>query len=549
MDINNRKIRVAATGVGNGCRNDLIEAMVAEGWTVNVVSDIQELATLAVSGEYHLALIGCQDPREMPKKALRTLISQQTDMSVVFLASKAYDIAECALLMGATSDQIHKLDMPTTELMEVFQKELQSIFSHQPEYLIVCVDDDRDFLASLRASLSSHLDKILPGFALNFETFANPQEALDEIKTGATSRPAVIISDQIMPEMQGVELLKQIKSLYPETRCVLLTGHAGLDSAVAAINEQVLDKYFFKPVNDPVDFANSIRHLLLEHHLHTRADTQRNHLMSQFEFIRIISAAKTIDKALSVTIDFLREQMHPQQIMIALAEGDNCTVRAGSDLPAELSIGTEVGQYSIFKEVFGHRQLIVTCGESDLSSDANPHPFASSSVIAVPIIWGDVMPGAILMASRSRTWNRMFTRDQQMMVNFIADITAMTISSFEDRRALEDVYLGTMATLMETVEAKDIYTRGHTDRVTELTTAFAKILGVKGEQLKNIRSAAALHDIGKIALPDNIILKPGPLNALERDSMKEHPARADRILQHLKFMDSVRIIARAHHEE
>ena len=423
-----KEIRVAAVGVGNGCRDDLIQAMTENGWSVDLIAGIEEFAASAISGEYHLALIGCQDPHKMPRGPLRTLIGLQTDMSVVFLIPNEYDIAECVLLMGATSDQLYKLDSPTNDLMQVFQQEVQSILSHMPEYSIVCVDDDWDFLTSLRASLSTHLNKVLPGFALNIETFTDPQEALEEMA------------------------------------------------------------------------------------------------------------------------DFLLEQVCPDQAMIVLADGEECTVRAGINLSVEFSIGTEVGQYSLFEQAFRSRKPVVVSEQSTLLADLN-EPLASLSLIAVPIIWGDLVLGVILMAGRNPSWNRMFTRDQKMMVNFVADITAMTVSNFENRRELEDVYLGTMATLMETVEAKDIYTRGHTDRVTELTSTFAKALGIKGKQLENIKRAAALHDIGKIAVPDKIILKPGPLNALERCSVEEHPERADRILQHLKFLNSVRIIARAHHEK
>jgi putative nucleotidyltransferase with HDIG domain len=167
--------------------------------------------------------------------------------------------------------------------------------------------------------------------------------------------------------------------------------------------------------------------------------------------------------------------------------------------------------------------------------------------MAIPLIWQDAVPGAILMAGRDR--DETFGRGERMLVSFVADVTAMTVSGFEDRRALEDVYLGTMATLMETVEAKDIYTRGHTDRVTELAGALARAVGIKGEQLEEIKRAAALHDIGKIALPDRIILKPGPLTIDERAMLQEHSERAEKILQHLKFLDSVRIIVRAHHEK
>ncbi len=545
MDIA-EQIRVAAVGLGNGCRDDLAEAIISKGWALDVVPDVGELASLAASEAYHLTITVCKDPYELPRQPVRTLMSLQADVSAVFLIPRGCETAECAPLVGITSDQIYRLNSPTAELMEAFQNELQSIFSNQPRYRIVCIDDDAEFLDSLKALLCVRLKRALPRFALNLEFLVNPQEALDEIKIVDAERPAVIISDQIMPQLEGVELLKQAKGFWPDVRCVLLTGHAALDSAVTAINEQVLDKYFFKPIEDPVDFINNIRHLVLEHHLHTKTARQRDRLMSQFEYIRTISAAKSIDKALMVTVNYLREQMHPRQTVIALAEDGGCTVRAGFGLPENLPIGADVGQYSILKDVLQHRRSIVTCEKNTLTSDVATEAIDFSSLIALPMIWGDVVVGLILVADPVE--KATFTREEKLLLNFVVDVAAMTVSGFEDRRALEDVYLGTMATLVETVEAKDSYTRGHTDRVTELAVALAKELRINGEQLKNITRAATLHDIGKIALPDSIISKPGPLDAEERAAVQEHSAMADKILQHLRFLDSVRMIARAHHE-
>ena len=541
-----REIRVAASGLGNGCRDDLVQAIASKGWAMDVVDDVEGLASLALSGFHHLALVVCQDPYHMPRVPVRTLVGLQMDISVVFLVPANCEVAQCAPLMGATSDQVYRLNCPAADLIQALEHELQSVLSNQPEYTIVCVDDDEEFLASLEAFLSARLKKALPRFALNLEAFSNPREALAEIEAAYSPSPAVMVSDQIMPEIQGIELLEKTKRVCPETRCVLLTGHAALDSAVTAINAHVLDKYYFKPVDDPVDFANNIRHLLLEHHLQKRTDTQRNRLMSQFEFIRTISATKNIENALKVTLNFLGEHIRPKQVAIALASGDNLTIRAGIGLPAELSIGKDISKHDIFREAMKRRRPIIACEKDNAASGLSVEPFESSSVMAVPLIWGDIVPGVILMAGRSG--NRSFTRDERMLVSFLADVMAMTVSGFEDRRALEDVYLGTMATLMETVEAKDIYTRGHTDRVTELATRLAESLGIKGKQLENIKRAAALHDIGKIALPDKIILKPGPLDAAERSTVQEHSARAERILQHLRFLDSVRMIVRAHHE-
>ncbi|MDY7009722.1 MAG: HD domain-containing phosphohydrolase [Planctomycetota bacterium] len=539
-------IRVAIARLYGTCCDDVITAMAAEGWNVRVVEDLAELISLAMSGAYHLAVAACRQPRKLPREHVHTLMSLQTDMSVIFLVPPQCEVAECPPLMGVVSENIHRLNQPTTELMEVFRRESRSVLSDQTEYTIMCVDDDEEFLASLKAFLPARLKDAFPRFALNFEFFASPEDALAETRAIAGGELAVVICDQVMPEMEGIELLKQIKGICPNTHCVLLTGFAALESAVTAINERVLDKYFFKPIEEPVDFSNNIRHLLREYHLRVRTEAQRNRLMSQFEFIRTISAAANIDKALSATVDFLREQMYPQQVIVVLAEEGGLVVRAGFGLPAELPVGAEAPEDSIFEWVFRRRRPFLAADNDNLPEGLSPLPLASSSLAAVPLIRNGVPLGVIMVSGPA--CNKPFTRSERMLLSFVADVTSVTARGFEDRHALEEHYVGTMASLMETVEAKDSYTRGHTERVTELAVTLAGAVGAKGSQLEDIRRAALLHDIGKIAIPDSIILKPGPLDAQEHSVVEEHSVRADKILQHLKFLGPARMIVRAHHE-
>jgi HD-GYP domain-containing protein (c-di-GMP phosphodiesterase class II) len=189
-----------------------------------------------------------------------------------------------------------------------------------------------------------------------------------------------------------------------------------------------------------------------------------------------------------------------------------------------------------------HRRSIRAIRNKDLPEDADlPLP-----VMAVPVIRDNAFLGAILLSGRAR--GGAFSREEGMLLNFVADVASVAFGSFKDREAVEKSYVSTMASLMETVEAKDSYTRGHTERVVVFATELAKAVGVAGRQLQEIEWAAALHDIGKIALPDAILTKAGPLTADEYGVMKEHTTRGDRILQHLKYLDTARMIIRAHHE-
>jgi HD-GYP domain-containing protein (c-di-GMP phosphodiesterase class II) len=98
------------------------------------------------------------------------------------------------------------------------------------------------------------------------------------------------------------------------------------------------------------------------------------------------------------------------------------------------------------------------------------------------------------------------------------------------------------------MEAKDNYTSGHTERVGSISSALARYLGYEGEEVEAIEVGAVLHDIGKIGIPENILLKPGGLTADEWRIMKEHPLISDRILGEVDLHPFVREIARWSHE-
>ncbi|MEK6716530.1 MAG: HD domain-containing phosphohydrolase [candidate division NC10 bacterium] len=98
------------------------------------------------------------------------------------------------------------------------------------------------------------------------------------------------------------------------------------------------------------------------------------------------------------------------------------------------------------------------------------------------------------------------------------------------------------------VEAKDPYTNGHCDRLARYSVALGKSLGLHAEQLKTLQRGGVLHDLGKVGVPESILLKPGPLNDMERAVVREHPAIGERICKPLKSLRMVLPIIRHHHE-
>ncbi len=109
-------------------------------------------------------------------------------------------------------------------------------------------------------------------------------------------------------------------------------------------------------------------------------------------------------------------------------------------------------------------------------------------------------------------------------------------------------HLATIAALSKSMEAKDFYTGGHTERVAGVAVALARQLGFHGAELEAVEVGALLHDIGKIGIPERILQKPGPLDDDEWAIMKEHPVISEFILSDVGLHPIVLQVARSSHE-
>ena len=103
--------------------------------------------------------------------------------------------------------------------------------------------------------------------------------------------------------------------------------------------------------------------------------------------------------------------------------------------------------------------------------------------------------------------------------------------------------------LARSIEAKDPYTNGHCERLAELYVGLGQRIGLPEEQIVALRRGGIVHDIGKVAVPDSILLKRGPLAEEEWRIMREHPAVGERICAPLKSFRLVLPIIRSHHEK
>lgn len=113
---------------------------------------------------------------------------------------------------------------------------------------------------------------------------------------------------------------------------------------------------------------------------------------------------------------------------------------------------------------------------------------------------------------------------------------------------LESAYMETIEILRFTVEAKDAYTRGHSDRVSAYSVLIGEALGLSEEDIKTLRIGGLFHDIGKIGIPDSILLKTDKLDDEEYSEIKNHPAIGAHILSNATIFKDIIPIVKHHHE-
>ena len=115
-------------------------------------------------------------------------------------------------------------------------------------------------------------------------------------------------------------------------------------------------------------------------------------------------------------------------------------------------------------------------------------------------------------------------------------------------RRIEELFLEGVHALAKALEAKDAYTRGHSERVGVYATKLAREMGLPKERIERVYIAGLLHDVGKIGVRDAVITKPDRLTDVEYDEMKEHPIIGAKILEPVDFLSDVAPCVRHHHE-
>jgi putative nucleotidyltransferase with HDIG domain len=138
--------------------------------------------------------------------------------------------------------------------------------------------------------------------------------------------------------------------------------------------------------------------------------------------------------------------------------------------------------------------------------------------------------------------------EETRLLDFLITKASLAVENMALYESLISNFYGILKSLVNALEARDLYTGKHSERVTRYASETAGILDCSGAQLESMQTAGYLHDIGKIGVRDSILNKPGPLSMDEYEIVKKHPSIGDSIVSELGLSPEERSIIRHHHE-
>ncbi|MDW8029978.1 MAG: HD domain-containing protein [Armatimonadota bacterium] len=217
--------------------------------------------------------------------------------------------------------------------------------------------------------------------------------------------------------------------------------------------------------------------------------------------------------------------------------------------------GETVKQFRL-KRGQGIDGYVLETGEPILVADVSSDPrhakvvdqqsgFLTQNLIAVPLMIGETTKGVLEVLNRR---DGTFAQSDVDILMAISSLCAVAIDKAQAHQALQELFWDLVRAIVSMLDARNPYTRGHSERVMDFSIAIARELGLSETECERIRLSALLHDIGKVSIPDAILLKGEQLTDEEFELVKLHPEIGYRILAPIKRMQPYLDGIRYHHE-
>jgi putative nucleotidyltransferase with HDIG domain len=240
-----------------------------------------------------------------------------------------------------------------------------------------------------------------------------------------------------------------------------------------------------------------------------------NELLTLYEASKTISSSLNLDKTLNLILRITKNIINFSSSAIKLIDEET----------HQMNIRACAGEWFDFSEKERERK--------------------ASSFLGTPLKIGDRTIGVFELTSKK---SDAFGKEERRLLETLASQAAIAIENARLFERTQKTYYETIKALAQALEARDAYTRGHSERVTKYALKIAQEYGCSEEECKLIQQAGLLHDIGKIGIEDSILKKTTPLTPEEKKKIESHTVFGDNILEPLRFLEKAQLLVRYHHE-
>jgi HD-GYP domain-containing protein (c-di-GMP phosphodiesterase class II) len=286
-------------------------------------------------------------------------------------------------------------------------------------------------------------------------------------------------------------------------------------------------------------------------------------LEALIDIIGIIGSNLDRDQVLQMIVRYARDLLHAEHASLFLIDEqtDEIVLHISSSEAKVPELRVPRGRGIIGHAIESGDIIFVADVHADERHFTEAEPITgvtTTSLIAVPLVTRTVQLGQELGAAQTKiiggieAINRRdgttFTREDADLLQTLATQAATVFQIARLYGDANELFLDTIQAMVASVDAKDPYTNGHSQRVSEFSVAVGRHMGLPAEQLHRLRIGALLHDIGKIGIPDTILSKPGRLTNAEVVEMKKHPTIGAGIMQNVRLLHDELPALAEHHE-
>lgn len=383
----------------------------------------------------------------------------------------------------------------------------------------------------------------------------------------------LVVTDMNMPGAHdGLDLVEQVRELDDSIPVILITGFPSVSAAVNAMKRGAID-FISKPF-DIRSISQLVAKALRERRLRQeirrlQADVHKGEVIEklnrqlaarveELERLYTISEAMTqfmdVESVFEHVVRVAARVTGAQRVSLMMLDrgGRNLRIRASIGVPPEVVSKTRVRMgEGISGKVAAGGEVVRTTREVHHAYESNRDTlglgsYASHSWLSIPISIAGSVYGVLNLTDKPDRAD--FSQQEEQVVRILAEKAG---AKLENQALYEGIYsnlVDTLTSLVTTLEAKDPYTRQHSQRVTEYAIRIGEIVGIDEGELEMIEFAGMLHDIGKIGVRDEILTKAGGLTDHEYEAIKQHVVIGERIAEPLGLTAEERAVIRNHHE-